>query len=139
LSTLTIPWYTYSDPEIAHVGMYEKDARDRGIAVDAPMVRFTEVDRALADGGDDGVLKTHVRKGTDKILGATIAARHAGKMISEITPAIVGRLGLRTIANVIHPYPTQAEAVKKAANACNRRRLRPFTRRLLRGIMALRR
>lgn len=139
LSALTIPWCTYTDPEIAHVGMYEKDAQEQGIPVDTFTVRFTDVDRALTDGEEEGMLKIHIKKGTDKILGATIVAWHAGEMISEITLAIVGRLGLRTIANVIHPYPTQAEAIKKAADAWNSRRLTPLSAKLLRGMMALRR
>ena len=73
---------------------------------------FKEVDRAIIDGEEEGFVKVHVKRGTDKILGATIVARHAGEMINEISLAMVGGLGLKTIANVIHPYPTQAEAIK---------------------------
>jgi pyruvate/2-oxoglutarate dehydrogenase complex dihydrolipoamide dehydrogenase (E3) component len=83
------------------------------------------VDRAILDGQDEGFVRVLVRKGTDKILGATIVASHAGDMISELTVAMVGRLGLGTIARTIHPYPTQAEAIKKVADACNRTRLTP--------------
>lgn len=126
VSALTIPWCTYTDPEIAHVGMYESDARQKGIAVDTFIRQFEEVDRAVADGEEEGFVKIHVRKGTDKILGATIVARHAGEMISEITLAMAGNLGLKKIANVIHPYPTQAEAIKQVADAYNRTRLTPF-------------
>ncbi|HET7854752.1 MAG TPA: mercuric reductase, partial [Candidatus Methylomirabilis sp.] len=108
VSTLVIPWCTYTDPEVAHVGMYEADALARGIAVDTFVRPLREVDRAIADGEEDGFVKVHVRKGSDRILGATIVARHAGEMLSEITVAMVGNLGLKTIANVIHPYPTQA-------------------------------
>jgi mercury(II) reductase len=129
-SALTIPWTTYTDPEIAHVGMYENEAREKGIAVDTFVRQFEEVDRAVADGEEEGFVKIHVKKGTDKILGATIVARHAGEMISEITLAIVGNLGLKTIANVIHPYPTQAEAIKHVADAYNRTRLTPFVKKL---------
>ena len=127
-SALTIPWCTYTDPEIAHVGMYERDAQEKGIAVDTFLKPLNEVDRAIADGEEEGFVKIHVKKGTDKILGATIVARHAGEMISEITLAIVGNLGLGTLANVIHPYPTQAEAIKQAADAYNRTRLTPFVK-----------
>ena len=116
-STLTVPWCTYTDPEIAHVGMYERDAREKGIAVDTFMRPLNEVDRAIADGEEEGFVKIHVRKGTDEILGATIVARHAGEMISEVTLAMVGHLGLRTLSNVIHTYPTQAEAIKQVADA----------------------
>jgi pyruvate/2-oxoglutarate dehydrogenase complex dihydrolipoamide dehydrogenase (E3) component len=124
-SALTIPWCTYTDPEVAHVGMYEQEAKDRGIGVTTIVQEFGHVDRAILDGETDGFVKVHVRAGTDKILGATIVARHAGEMISELTLAMVGRLGLGTIAKTIHPYPTQAEAIKKVGDAYNRTRLTP--------------
>jgi pyruvate/2-oxoglutarate dehydrogenase complex dihydrolipoamide dehydrogenase (E3) component len=130
-STLTIPWCTYTDPEIAHVGMYERDARENGIAVETFTRNLKEVDRAIADGEEEGFVKIHVKKGTDKILGATIVAPHAGEMINEITLAVVGNLGLKNLANVIHPYPTQTEAIKHVADAYNRTRLTPFIKRLL--------
>ncbi|MGO9566206.1 MAG: FAD-containing oxidoreductase [Desulfomonilaceae bacterium] len=130
LSVLTVPWCTYTDPEIAHVGMYEGDAKKQGIAVDTYLRSFRDVDRAIADGEEEGFVKVHAVKGTDKILGATIVAAHAGDMISEITLAMVGKLGLKTISEVIHPYPTQAEAIKQAADAYNRTRLTPFVKRL---------
>ena len=125
-SALTIPWCTYTDPEIAHVGLYEQQARDRGIDVQTFVQEFSHVDRAVLDGAEEGLLKVHVKKGSDRILGATAVAPHAGEMISEITAAMVGRLGLRTLAETIHPYPTQAEAVKKVADAYNRTRLTPY-------------
>ena len=127
-SALTIPWCTYTDPEIAHVGMYERDAQDRRIEVDTFLRRLSDVDRAIADGEDDGFVKVHVRKGTDKILGATIVARHAGEMISEISVAMAGNVGLGKLSSVIHPYPTQAEAIRQLGDEYNRRRLTPFVR-----------
>ncbi|MGH7381538.1 MAG: mercuric reductase [Candidatus Methylomirabilales bacterium] len=130
VSALVIPWCTYTDPEIAHVGMSEGDALRRGIAVDTFVRPLREVDRAIADGEEDGFVKVHVKKGTDRILGATIVARHAGEMLSEITVAMVGNLGLKTIANVIHPYPTQAEAIRQVADAFNRTRLTPWIKKL---------
>ena len=136
LSALTIPWCTYTDPEIAHVGIYEEDARKQGIEVDTFTRPLEEVDRAIVDGEEDGLVKVHVKKGTDKILGATIIARHAGEMISEITVAMVGGMGLGTIAGVIHPYPTQAEAIKQVADAYNRTRLTPFVKNLFSRLMA---
>ena len=117
LSALTIPWCTYTDPEIAHVGLYVREARDRDIDVKTFTVPMHDVDRAIADGEETGFVKIHVRERTDRILGATIVARHAGEIINEITLAIVARIGLRTLARVIHAYPTQAEAIKKAADA----------------------
>ncbi len=130
LSALTVPWCTYTDPEIAHVGMYERDAAKQGIAVDTYVRTLNHIDRALLEGQDEGFVKVHTRKGTDKIVGATIVAAHAGEMISEITLALVGGIGLRTISGVIHPYPTQAEAIKQVADAYNRTRLTPLLRRI---------
>jgi pyruvate/2-oxoglutarate dehydrogenase complex dihydrolipoamide dehydrogenase (E3) component len=129
-SSLTIPWCTYTDPELAHVGLSEKDAQERGIDVQTFVQEFAEVDRAVLDGESDGFAKVHVRKGTDKILGATIVARHAGDMISELTLAMVGGLGLGTLARTIHPYPTQAEALKKLGDAYYRTRLTGFVKKL---------
>jgi pyruvate/2-oxoglutarate dehydrogenase complex dihydrolipoamide dehydrogenase (E3) component len=124
-SALTVPWCTYTDPEIAHVGLYEKEAEARGIAVQTFVQELHAVDRAILDGETDGFVKVHVRKGSDKIVVATIVARHAGEMISELTLAMVGGLGLKTLSTVIQPYPTQAEAIKKTADAYNRTRLTP--------------
>lgn len=130
LSALTVPWCTYTDPEIAHVGMYERDAEKQGLAVDTFVRPLAEVDRAMLDGEDEGFVKIHVKKGTDRIVGATIVAAHAGEMISELTLAMVGKVGLGTISGVIHPYPTQAEAIKQAADSYNRTRLTPFLKTL---------
>ena len=132
MSALTIPWCTYTDPEIAHVGIYVREARERNIPVKTFTVPMHDVDRAIADGEEDGFVKIHVREGTDTILGATIVARHAGEMINGISLAMVAGIGLRTLANVIHAYPTQAEAIKKAADAYTRTRLSPLLAWLLR-------
>jgi len=131
LSALTVPWCTYTDPEIAHVGMYERDAQEKGIEVDTFVRPLSEVDRAIVDGEEEGFVKIHVKKGTDKILGATLVARHAGEMISEITTAMVANVGLKTLAGVIYPYPTQAEAIKQVADLYNRTRLTPSVKKLL--------
>ncbi len=136
LSSLVMPWTTYTDPEIAHVGMYERDAKAKGIEVDTFVRRFDEVDRAIADGEEEGLVKVHARKGSDEILGATIVARHAGEIVSEVTTAIVGKVGLRTLSGVIHPYPTQAEAIRQTADAWNRTRLTPGVKRLLTRFLA---
>ena len=130
-STLTIPWCTYTDPEIAHVGLYEEQARQRG-GVRTFVQPMAEVDRALIDGETAGYVKVHVGDGSDRILGATIVARHAGEMISELTLAMTGGIGLGTIAQTIHPYPTQGEAIRKIADMYNRTRLTPRVSRLFR-------
>jgi pyruvate/2-oxoglutarate dehydrogenase complex dihydrolipoamide dehydrogenase (E3) component len=124
-STLAIPWCTYTDPEIAHVGLYEHKAEKQGSAIQTFTQDLQHVDRAILEGETAGFVKIHTKAGSDTIVGATIVARHAGEMISEITLAMVGGLGLGSLAKTIHPYPTQAEAIKRAADAYNRTRLTP--------------
>ncbi|MDJ0620907.1 MAG: mercuric reductase [Calothrix sp. MO_192.B10] len=131
LSGLVMPWVTFTDPEIAHVGMYEKQLQEMGIDIHTIKIDFSHVDRAIADGETEGFVKIIHRKGGDEILGATIVARHAGEMISEITTAIVNKIGLSKLSSVIHPYPTQAEAIKKAADAYRRTLLTPTSKKFL--------
>lgn len=138
-SALTIPWCTYTEPEIAHVGLYEKQAQEQGIAVDTFTRHFDEVDRAVLEGRTNGLARVHVRKGKDKIIGATIVSSHAGDMISELTMAMTHGLGLKKIADTIHPYPTRSEAVRQLADAYNRTRLTPRTKSLFTKLMAWRR
>ncbi len=133
VSGLTVPWCTYTDPEIAHVGMYERDAQNKNIDVTTLTVSLADVDRAVLDGESEGFARVHLRKGTDKILGATIVARHAGEIINELSLAITNGLGLAAIGKTIHPYPTQAEVIKKLADAYNRTRLTWLVRKVLGG------
>lgn len=129
-SSLTIPWCTYTSPEIAQVGVSEQSAREQGLEIDTFVQPLEKVDRAILDGEDEGFVKVHVRRGTDQIVGATIVAAHAGDLISEISVAMAGRVGLKRLASVIHPYPTQADAIRKLGDAYNRTRLTPFVKRL---------
>jgi pyruvate/2-oxoglutarate dehydrogenase complex dihydrolipoamide dehydrogenase (E3) component len=131
LSALVMPWVTYTDPEIAHVGLYEAEAKAKGLKTNTIKIPFSSVDRALADGETEGFVKVLHAQGSDQILGATIVARHAGDMISEVTLAIATKQGLSALSGVIHPYPTQAEAIKKAADAYRRTLLTPRTKSLL--------
>lgn len=131
VTDLVMPWCTYTDPEIAHVGLYEHEAEKHGVQLDTFLVQMDDVDRAITDGDEHGFVKIHVKRGTDQLVGATIVARHAGDMISELTLAIVANVGLKTLATVIHPYPTQAEAIKKAADAYNRSRLTKTVKNLM--------
>lgn len=128
-SDLIIPWTVYTDPEIAHVGLFDGEAEERGTAVDTFTIHLQETDRGRTD-GEDGFAKIYVKQGSDKILGATIIARHAGEMISEITTAMMAGGGMKTLSQTIHPYPTQAEIIKKAADAWNRTRLTPTVAKL---------
>jgi pyruvate/2-oxoglutarate dehydrogenase complex dihydrolipoamide dehydrogenase (E3) component len=139
VSALTIPWCTYTDPEVAHVGLNEAEAARQGIPIQTFIRPLSEVDRAIVDGEAEGMVKIHVKRGRDKILGATIVARHAGEMISEITLAMVGKIGLGALASVIHPYPTQAEAIRQTGDMYNRTRLTPFVKNLFVRFLAWRR
>ena len=139
LSALTIPWCTYTDPEVARVGLSEADAAKSGMAVQAFVKPLGEVDRAVIDGEEEGFVKVLVKAGSDRILGATIVARHAGEMISEVTLAMVAKIGLGTLAGVIHPYPTQAEAIRQTGDLYNRTRLTPFLKRLFTSYLSWRR
>jgi pyruvate/2-oxoglutarate dehydrogenase complex dihydrolipoamide dehydrogenase (E3) component len=130
-SALTLPWCTYTDPEIAHVGLYEREAQEQGLKTQVFEHPLREVDRAILDGQTDGFVRVLTKRGTDRILGATVVASHAGDMISEITLAMVARVGLRTLARTIHPYPTQTEALRKVADTYNRTRLTPRVRKIL--------
>ncbi|QDT05516.1 Mercuric reductase [Rubripirellula lacrimiformis] len=131
VSDLVIPWATYTSPEIAHVGLYEHDAEKSGIAIDTYVQHFSDVDRAILEGDDDGFVKVHTKKGSGQILGATIVAKNAGDMISELTLAMVNEIGLGKIAGAIHPYPTQAEAIRKLGDQYGRTRLTPLNQKIL--------
>ena len=130
-SDLLIPWATYTSPEVAHVGAYEHETRTNGIEIDTYHIEFADVDRAILEGQDQGFVKIHTRKGTDKIVGATIVAENAGDMISEITVAMKNGVGLSQIASTIHPYPTQAEAIRKLGDQYNRTKLTPLSKKVL--------
>ncbi len=135
-SSLVIPWSTYTSPEIAHVGLYEQQAKEKNIETDTYIQKFHDVDRAILDGEDEGFVKVLAKKGTDQIVGATIVASHAGDMISEITLAMTHGLGLGKIGNTIHPYPTQAEAIRKLGDQYSRTRLTPFVKSLFQKWLA---
>jgi pyruvate/2-oxoglutarate dehydrogenase complex dihydrolipoamide dehydrogenase (E3) component len=121
------------------VGLYGHEAEERGIELDTYLRPFSEVDRAIAEGDEEGFVKIHTEKGSDKIVGATIVAKHAGEMISEISVAMAGGVGLSRIASVIHPYPTQAEAIRQLGDAYNRTKLTPTVAKIFRRFLSLRR
>jgi len=129
-SKLIIPWCTYTSPEVAHVGINPHEAADKGIELSTFTQPLSGVDRAILDGETDGFVRVYCKKGSDQILGATIVAAHAGDMIGEIVMAMKHRIGLGKIASVIHPYPTQAEAVRKLGDQFNRTKLTPTVKSL---------
>lgn len=134
---LVLPRCTYTEPELAHVGLTDAEARARGIPIESFTIPMNEVDRALLDGEEEGFARMHVKKGTDRIVGATLVAAHAGDLIGEITLAIKAKKGLKTLAATIHPYPTQAEVIKKVAIAWRKTTLTEGKRALLRRWFSL--
>ncbi|MGC1878295.1 MAG: mercuric reductase [Rhabdochlamydiaceae bacterium] len=116
-SSLVVPWSTYTDPEIAHVGLQEKEAQEKGIPVQTLVTEMKDIDRAILDGETVGFVKIHMQAGTGQILGGTIMAKHGGDMISELAVAIASQKGITTLAEAIHPFPTQAEVIRTAAAA----------------------
>ena len=134
-----VPRVTYTDPEVAQVGLTEAEAARTGVAVRAHVVPMADVDRAVTDGEADGFAKVLTHGRGDRIAGATIVSRHAGETISQITTAMVAGAGLKTLSSVIHPYPTQAEALRKAADAYTADTVGPVTRWALRHWMNWRR
>jgi pyruvate/2-oxoglutarate dehydrogenase complex dihydrolipoamide dehydrogenase (E3) component len=139
LSNLTMPWCTYTQPEIAHVGLYPGEAAEAGMMIDSYEVSIAEANRAVTDGQEEGMVKVHVRRGSDQIVGATVVAAHAGELITQFTMAIQHRIGLGAFTNIIYPYPTQGEAIKRAAGAYTRTRLTPRLKRLFERWMSWRR
>lgn len=138
-SALILPGSTYTDPEVAHVGLSEEEAAARGIRTECIRVALNTVDRAIVDGEEEGYLRIVHEAGRDRILGATLVARHAGDMISEITAVMAAGKGLGSLARTIHPYPTRAEIIKKAADAYNRKKLTPRVKKLFETLLAWRR
>jgi pyruvate/2-oxoglutarate dehydrogenase complex dihydrolipoamide dehydrogenase (E3) component len=124
-SALVVPWCTFTDPQIAHVGLYVREANRMNIPVKTFTVPMHQVPRSCMDGEPEGFVKIHVREGSDRILGATIVAHDAGDMLNEITLAMVSGIGLRRLSRVIHTYPTQSEAIRRAADAYNLTRYTP--------------
>jgi len=137
-SALVVPWCTYTDPEVAHVGFTPRELQERGAQHRTFTVPLTEVDRAVIDGETEGFARLHADP-RGKVLGATLVARHAGESIGEISLAMTAGLSLGDLARTIHPYPTQAEALKRAGDLWMRSRLTPRAKRLLSAIVRLRR
>jgi pyruvate/2-oxoglutarate dehydrogenase complex dihydrolipoamide dehydrogenase (E3) component len=131
VTDLVIPWCTYTDPEVAHVGYYENEARAGGFEVETLTESLAEVDRALLDGEDEGFARVHYDKKSGKILGGTLVARHAGEMINELTLAMVAKQSMSVLSSTIHPYPTQAEVWHKIGDAYLFTKLTPGVKKFL--------
>lgn len=131
VSSMQIPWTTYTSPELSQMGLTKKQAVEKGIEIETFEVSMSDVDRAILDGETDGFVRVHTRKGSDKIIGATIVAVNAGDLIGEVSLAMTHNIGLKKIGSAIHPYPTHAEAIRKLGDLYNRTRFTGFKKRLL--------
>ena len=129
VTDLVIPWVTYTDPEVAHVGASEKDVTNAGGRLKTITVQLSEIDRAIVDDETDGFVRVHHEKG--RLRGCTIVAPHAGEIIAEAVYAMTHRGTLSDLSSTIHPYPTRAEALRKAGDAYRREALTPAVRKWL--------
>jgi pyruvate/2-oxoglutarate dehydrogenase complex dihydrolipoamide dehydrogenase (E3) component len=139
LSQLVVPWTTYTDPEVAHVGLTAVAAEQQSAAIDTYREDLSGVDRAVLDGEEEGFVMIRCRRGTAQVVGCTIVARHAGEMIGEVALLMTAGLPLSTLARTIHCYPTQVEALKRVADQYQKSRLTPGVARLLKAIIGWRR
>jgi pyruvate/2-oxoglutarate dehydrogenase complex dihydrolipoamide dehydrogenase (E3) component/uncharacterized membrane protein YdjX (TVP38/TMEM64 family) len=130
VTDLVIPWCTYTDPEVAHVGYYEKEARAAGFNVATITESLTDVDRAVLDGEEEGFARVHYDNKTGRILGGTLVARHAGEMINELTLAMVAKQSVSVLSSTIHSYPTQAEVWRKIGDGYMFTKLTPTVKKV---------
>jgi pyruvate/2-oxoglutarate dehydrogenase complex dihydrolipoamide dehydrogenase (E3) component len=131
-----VPWCTYTDPEVGHVGLGEKEAKQKDVDYDLFVVPLQDVDRAVVESEEAGFAKILTAKGSDKILGATIVAPHAGDLLHEFVLAMKTGIGLGTIASTIHAYPTFAELARKAGDKYNKTRLTPRVKKIFTWLYA---
>lgn len=139
LSKLVMPWTTYTDPEVAHVGLTPAMAQELGVEITSYREDLRRVDRAILDGEDQGFAVIHCRKGTGNVVGGTIIAAHAGEMIGELALLMTSRLSLGKLAGTIHCYPTQIEVLKRIGDQFNKTRLTPPVAWLLKTVLNWRR
>ncbi len=123
-----VPWATYTDPEVAHAGLSENEAEEKGIAYDLYKQELQDVDRNIVESEEKGYAKILTEKGGDRILGVTLVGAHAGDLLHEFVLAMNHDIGLRGIATTIHAYPTFAEIARKLGDQYNRTRLTPRAR-----------
>jgi pyruvate/2-oxoglutarate dehydrogenase complex dihydrolipoamide dehydrogenase (E3) component len=129
-SALVIPWCTYTDPEVAHVGQYEDEAKSAGRRVETITIPLTEVDRAMIDDEREGFVRVHHERG--RLLGCTVVASRAGEMIGVAAHALTHDASLSALGSTIYPYPTLNNAFRAAGDAYSRTRLTPAVKRALR-------
>jgi pyruvate/2-oxoglutarate dehydrogenase complex dihydrolipoamide dehydrogenase (E3) component len=137
MSNLLIPYATFTDPEIASVGLYGKDLDEKGIKYRVIEKHFKDNDRAICDDETEGFVRFRIDAKTDAILGASIVGKGAGNMISEVTLAMQSKTGIKALAAVIHPYPTTAEVLRQSGDIYSKFALTTTVKKLLRGVVKL--
>ena len=130
-SSLVVPWCTYTDPEIAHVGLNEGSASKSGIEIKTFTLPLADNDRAVVDADTQGFARVRVRRKDGRLLGATLVSRHAGESIGELVIAIQHKMKIGELAAIIHPYPTEAEIINRLGDASQRGRLKPWMKQAL--------
>jgi pyruvate/2-oxoglutarate dehydrogenase complex dihydrolipoamide dehydrogenase (E3) component len=128
-----LPWCTYTEPEIAHVGKYPTQLDEEGTKYDTYFKFMDKLDRALCE-GKYGIMKIHCAQGTDKMLGATIVGGSAGDLISQITSAMYNGVGMAQMGGCVFPYPTYAESFRHLADQFNRKSYTPTDKGLVPGL-----
>jgi len=123
-----VPWSTFTDPEVARVGINESEAKKKNIPYDAYQFPLADLDRAICDREEEGFIKLLTKKDSDQILGVTLMASHGGDLLAEFILAMQKKLGLKTLANMIHVYPTMSEVAKRIAGVYQSSRLTPRTK-----------
>ena len=136
-SQIHLPWCTYTEPEIAHVGRYPRELDAQGVKYDTYFKFMDKLDRALCE-GKYGIMKIHTVAGTDEILGATLVGGSAGDMISQVTTAMFNKFGLAKMGGCVYPYPTYAESLRHLADQYNRKKLAPAEHSLVPGLKEIR-
>ena len=130
-SNLVVPWCTYTEPEIAHVGLNEGSASKSGIEIKTFTLPLADNDRAVVDADTAGFARVHVRRKDGRLLGASLVSRHAGESIGELVMAIQHKMNIGELAAIIHPYPTEAEIIKRLGDTSQRGRLKPWMKQAL--------
>jgi pyruvate/2-oxoglutarate dehydrogenase complex dihydrolipoamide dehydrogenase (E3) component len=140
-SNLIIPWCTFTDPEIAHVGLYPSDIEARGLKASTFEKEFADNDRSRCEGSqyEEGFIRVYTKDGSNsgKILGCTIVGQNAGDLISEITVMMATDTGLKQASTIIHPYPTRADIIRRVGDAFYLKGFSVFSRRIIKGIFSL--
>ncbi|MGB0953917.1 MAG: mercuric reductase [Planctomycetota bacterium] len=139
LSSLTMPWSTYTDPEVAHVGLYESQAKEAGVELTSLRMDFSEIDRNLLEGETEGFAKVIFEKKSGKLRGATVVGAHAGDLLGEMLVAVTKQMKVTELSGVIHPYPTSVSVWGRLGDKASGARLTPGVAKLLKRIIGWRR